>query len=96
MTNKKPTITSLKRDLAASEQRIVELEKKVASTETSKSYYDKRSTEAEAEVESIHSLLDVLPGALARKTVNDPEQAWNVTTHKLMTRFSAFLANRSN
>lgn len=95
-TPKKPTLTSLKKSLAEEQAKNEKLTKDLASEKSSKDYYSKSKDEANKEVESIHSLLDVLPGALARKTVADPEQAWNVTTHNLMTRFAAYLANGRN
>ncbi len=92
-TGAKPTLTSLKKALAEEQAHNEKLQKDLASEKSSKEYYNKLKDVSDKEVESIHSLLDVLPGALARKTVADPEQSWNVTTHNLITRFAAYLAN---
>lgn len=94
MATKKITVTSLKRDLAAAEEANAKLTKELASANSIKDMYSKQTSEARAEVESIHSLLDVLPNAIARKTVPDTEQSWNVVQHSLMTRLASYLALR--
>lgn len=94
MTTKKPTLTSLKRDLAAAEEANAKLAKELTSANSIKEMYAKSEAASKAEVESIHSLLDVLPNAIARKTVPNTEEHWNVVTHSLMTRLASYLALR--
>jgi hypothetical protein len=96
MTMKKPTVTSLKRDVASLTDQAAKLTKDLAQANSMKDMYSKNADEAKKELESLHSLIDVLPGALARKTVPNPEEHWNVVTHTLMTRFAAYLATRVN
>ena len=93
MATKQPTLASLKKSLAEEKAHNEKLTKDLKSSQDMRDYHSKAKDELSKEVESIHSLLDVLPGALARKTVPDPETAWNVVTHPLMTRFAAYLAN---
>lgn len=92
MATKQPSLASLKKALAEEKAHNEKLNKDVAQEKSYREMYSKSADEAKKEVESLHSLLDVLPGALARKTVPDPEQHWNVITHSLMTRFAAYLA----
>jgi hypothetical protein len=92
-TTKQPTLASLKKSLAEEKVHNEKLAKDLASANSTKEHFYKAKQEAEKEVESIHTLLDVLPGALARKTIPDPEVHWNIITHSLMTRFAAYLAN---
>lgn len=94
MASKKPTVTSLKRDLAAMEEANAKLTKELTNANSLKEMYSKNCAEAKAEVESIHSLLDVLPNAIARKTVPNTDEHWNVVTHSLMTRLASYLALR--
>ena len=94
MAIKKETLTSLRKDVKELKEQLEKTNKELESAKSNKEYYNTRATKAEAEVESIHSLLDVLPSALARKTVPDPEQTWKVIEHNLMTRFASYLALR--
>lgn len=94
MAIKKETITSLRKDVKELKEQLEKTNKEMESAKSNKEYYSKRTDKAEAEVESIHSLLDVLPNALARKTVPDPEQSWKVIEHNLVTRLASYLALR--
>jgi len=95
-TTKQPTLASLKKSLEEEKAHNEKLTKDLAQQTSYRDMYSKSADEAGKEIESIHSLLDVLPNALARKTVPDPDATWNVVTHNLMTRFAAFLALRNN
>lgn len=95
-TTKAPSMAALKKALAEEKLHNEKLTKDLAQANSYKDMYSKSNDEARKEVESIHTLLDVLPGALARKTIPDAEQSWNVVTHSLMTRFAAFLALRNS
>ena len=57
---------------------------------TKENYLTLRS-ELEKEIEQVHILLDVLPGAAPRKAGEDN---WRTPTYSLMTRLAAYLANR--
>lgn len=94
MAIKKETLTSLRKDVKELKEQLEKMQKELDSAKSNKEYYNKRAEKAEAEAESVHSLLDVLPNALARKTVPDPEQTWKVIEHNLMTRFASYLALR--
>jgi hypothetical protein len=94
MATKKITVTSLKRGLAAAEEANAKLTKQVEQEKSMKEIYSKNSAESKAEVESIHSLLDVLPNTIPRKSVPNTEEHWNVVTHSLMTRLASYLALR--
>jgi len=95
-TTKQPSLAALKKSLAEEKAHNEKLTKDLAQQTSYREMYSKSTDEARKEIESIHSLLDVLPNALARKTMPDVEQSWNVVTHNLMTRFAAFLALRNN
>lgn len=94
MAIKKETLTSLRKDVKELKEQLEKTTKELESAKSNKEYYIKRTDKAEAELESIHSLLDVLPNALARKTIPDPEQTWKVIEHSLLTRLAAYLALR--
>lgn len=95
-TTKQPSATSLKRALAISEGTISKLTKDMEQQKTYREMYSKQADEAKKELESIHSLLDVLPNALARKTVPPGKDEWQAVEHSLMTRLAAYLALRGN
>ena len=94
MVAKKETLTSLRKHIKDLQESLEKSNKELESTKSSKEYYNKRAEKAEAEVESLHSLLDVLPNAIARKTVPDPDKTWSVIEHSLMTRLASYLALR--
>lgn len=98
MTTKKPALsTQLKQarsEIASLQEQLVKETKRADQNKSYQDMYSEKSSKAEAELETIHSLLDVLPGAIGRKTCNDPEQSWNITTHNVMTRIASYLALR--
>lgn len=97
MSAKRPGVATqlknAKAELSTAQTRIAELEKKLKAAEDNKSFYEKRATTAESELEQVDALLDVLPGAAARKT--DEDESWKRRDIKTMTRLAAYLANRS-
>ena len=93
-TTKSPSLASLKKSLAEEKLHNEKLTKDVAQQTSYRDMYSKNCDEAKKEIESIHCLLDVLPNALARKTIPNSEETWNVVTHNLMTRLAAYLALR--
>lgn len=95
MATKQPSVAALKKLLAEEKAHNEKLTKDLKSANDNKDYYNRQVTVAQAEVESIHSLLDILPNAIARKTVADPERAWEVVTHNVLTRLAGYLALRS-
>lgn len=88
MATKKPTITSLKRDLAAAEEREAKLQKELESAKSLKDHYSKASTEKQQEIDAVHDLLDVLPNAIKRR--NEDKYVDN----NIMTRLASYLALR--
>lgn len=96
MATKAPTLASLKKALAEGKLHNEKLTKDLAQQTSYREMYSKSADKAKEEIESIHTLLDVLPNALARKTVPDPEQSYHIVTHSLLTRFASFLALRGN
>ncbi len=80
--------TQLKNALA----RIVELEKKLKESESSKDNWYKANQLSQNEVEQVHALLDVLPGAAGRKTSH--EDNWQQKEINAMTRLASYLAVR--
>lgn len=94
MATKQPSAASLKKTITEQQSAIEKLTKDLAQEKSYKEMYSKNEDKAKIEIESIHTLLDVLPNTLSRKTIPDPEQSWNVVQHSLLTRFAAFLAQR--
>jgi ketopantoate reductase len=95
MQKKKPAVsTQLKTALAQIEAMKADLaaltKDRDDQKKTKESYYSMRS-ELEKEVEQVHILLDILPGAAPRK---GETTGWNTPTYNLMTRLAAYLANR--
>ena len=92
-----PMITSLVKqanELQDARNKIAELEKKVKQeAEYAKSAREDR-TLAMDELEQVHLLLDVLPGAPGRTSANG-EPEWNRPKNKAMTRLAGYLAVRS-
>lgn len=97
MATKKPsTITQLKQVLERAKQLEAENEKIKKELDTAKQHkemYSKRADDHAAEIEQIHALLDVLPGAAARKT--EADHSWDQKNITAMTRLAAYLANRN-
>lgn len=78
-----------KKVIIADLRRLVEeLEKKLKSAEDSKKYYDNRATEAEAQINQIHDLLDAIPNTIPKR---DTEHYHD---RKVITRLAAWLATR--
>ena len=75
--------------LKAANVKIAELEKKLADCEKSKGWAQEARTDAERQVEEVHTFLDALPGAIDRK---HPE---NYTERSPMTRLAAWFASRN-
>ena len=95
MQKKKPAVsTQLKTALAQIEAMKADLaaltKDRDDQKKTKESYYSSRS-ELEKEIEQVHILLDILPGAAPRK---GETTGWNTPTYNLMTRLAAYLANR--
>jgi hypothetical protein len=86
---KQPAIST---QLKTATARIAELEKKLAAETSSKDGWYKRHEDAKAELEQVHVLLDVLPGAAGRKTTTD--ESWNAREINAMTRLASYLASR--
>ena len=98
MATKTPAVSTqlktAKADIKLLEDKVAKLEKDLASEKYYKEMYFKQKTELDKEIEAIHSLLDVLDGAIPRKTIPDTTQEWNVTKHDMLTRLAAYLAKR--
>lgn len=98
MATKKPsTITQLKQVLERAktlEAENAKLVKELASEKSSKDTWYKRSEDYGSEIEQIHALLDVLPGAASRTT--EGENSWDRKQISAMTRLAAYLANRGS
>lgn len=95
MQKKKPAVsTQLKTALAQIEAMKADLaaltKDRDEQKKTKESYLLLRS-ELEKEIEQVHILLDILPGAAPRK---GETTGWNTPTYNLMTRLAAYLANR--
>ncbi len=97
MQKKKPALsTQLKAAKEQIEVMKVDIEKLTKDRDdqkkTKESYLLLRS-ELEKEIEQVHILLDILPGAAPRKGETN---GWSAPTYNLMTRLAAYLANRSS
>lgn len=90
MATNKITMASLKRDVAALNAQVEKLTKELAQANSLKEMYSKNSSEYQQEIAAVHDLLDVLPGAIAKRK----EETYS--EHKLMTRLASFLAYRSS
>lgn len=85
----KPTITSLKRDVARLTEENAKLARVLAEKESNRDMWYKSAQEYQAEINAVHDLLDVLPNTIHRKKED------TYSEHKLMTRLASFLANRN-
>ena len=98
MATKTPALSTqlktAKAEIVALQEKIVKIEKEVKQQSEYKDMYFRQKSELEKEIEAVHSLLDVLDGAIPRKTIPDTTQEWNVTKHDMMTRLAAYLAKR--
>ena len=95
MQKKKPAVsTQLKTALAqieAMKADLAALTKDRDDQKKTKESYRLLRSELEKEIEQVHILLDILPGAAPRK---GETTGWNTPTYNLMTRLAAYLANR--
>lgn len=87
---------SLTRQLKAANERILilekqieEHEKKLKTAEGNRDYYSKQSSDRQAEIEGMHTLLDALPLPPPSKTTADYPRDLNIAT-----RLAAWLASR--
>ena len=98
MATKTPALSTqlktAKAEIKVLEAKVVKLEKDLKQQTEYKDMYCRQKTELEKEVEAVHSLLDVLEGAIPRKTIPDASQEWNTVKHDMMTRLAAYLAKR--
>ena len=98
MATKTPAVSTqlktAKAEIAALQEKITKLEKDVKQQSEYKDMYCRQKNELEKEIEAVHSLLDVLEGAIPRKTIPDATQEWNTVKHDVMTRLAAYLAKR--
>jgi hypothetical protein len=89
MVAKKETVTSLKRQIAELDKQVIDLVGKLKQANDMKDIYYKNSQEYQTEINAVHDLLDVLPGAIEK------EMKTGYGHHKLMTRLASFLAQRN-
>lgn len=89
MSTKKPAFSTQVKSLTV---QVADLEKKLKQETESKDRYSKAQDVAEAQIEQIHALLDVLPGAAGRKTEN--EESYYRKDINVMTRLASYLAAR--
>lgn len=98
MATKTPALSTqlktAKAEIVALQEKVIKLEKDVKQQSEVKDMYYRQKQELEKEIEAVHSLLDVLEGAIPRKTVPDASQEWNTVKHDMMTRLAAYLAKR--
>jgi DNA repair exonuclease SbcCD ATPase subunit len=98
MATKTPAVSTqlktAKAEIAALQEKITKLEKDVKQQSECKDMYYRQKNDLEKEIEAVHSLLDVLDGAIPRKTIPDVTQEWNTVKHDMMTRLAAYLAKR--
>ena len=98
MATKTPALSTqlktAKAEIKVLEDKVSKLEKDVKQQSEVKDMYYRQKQELEKEIEAVHSLLDVLEGAIPRKTVPDASQEWNTVKHDMMTRLAAYLAKR--
>lgn len=89
MSNRKPAAST---QIKALQTQVADLEKKLKQSEEMKLHYSKKSEESEAQIEQVHALLDVLPGAAGRKT--EHEESYYRKDINIMTRLASYLAAR--
>lgn len=98
MATKTPALSTqlktAKAEIVALQEKVTKLEKDVKQQSDYKDMYYRQKSELEKEIEAVHSLLDVLDGAIPRKTIPDATQEWNTVKHDMMTRLAAYLAKR--
>lgn len=96
MQKKKPAVSTqlkaAKEQIEAMKAEIEKLTKDRDEQKKMKEAYLSSRTELEKEIQQVHILLDILPGAAPRK---GETEGWNNPTYNLMTRLAAYLANRN-
>jgi hypothetical protein len=90
--NAETTAANLRASNAALTEKLATAEKELASDKSTESYRSTQLTEAHAELEQLHSLLDVFPGCLARES--EEKESYKRTQYKAMTRLASWLAGR--
>lgn len=97
MATRKPAastqIKNLIAELATATAKIAEAEKKFEAEKKSKDTWYAKTQKLEAEIEQVHVLCDVLPGAAGRKT--DHEETYYRKDVKMMSRLASYLAHRA-
>lgn len=73
---------------------VVKLEADLKKETQMKELHYKAKLDAEAEIEQVHALLDVLPGAAGRKT--EHEDSWSRKDITAMTRLASYLVVRGS
>lgn len=98
MATKTPAVSTqlktAKAEIVALQEKVTNLVKEVKQQSEYKDMYYRQKNDLEKEIEAVHSLLDVLDGAIPRKTIPDASQEWNTVKHDMMTRLAAYLAKR--
>jgi len=98
MATKTPALSTqlktAKAEIVALQEKVTNLVKEVKQQSEYKDMYYRQKNDLEKEIEAVHSLLDVLDGAIPRKTIPDATQEWNTVKHDMMTRLAAYLAKR--
>lgn len=78
------------RQLRVLPEQLAKMQKEIASEKSSKEYYSRQNDEARKELEDVHTVLDVIPGALPRK---DPTDQYG-RTYSVTLRLTVYLANQ--
>ena len=86
-------LLALSAELTDAKASIVKLEKDLKAANDMKGSLNTQATEAKAEIEQVHLLLDVLPGAPGRKGSGADE--WSRPNNNAMTRLAGYLAART-
>lgn len=89
MSTRKPAASTVIKGLQA---QVTKLEAELKRETQAKDSFYKLKQDAEAEIEQVHALLDVLPGSAARKT--DGVNSWEQKEITAMTRLASYLALR--
>lgn len=88
------TTRSITAQLAASEAQVAELEKKLKAAEDSRKYWSDLHGVVVSELESLHAVIDLLPGAPPRKTPHS--NGYGDVEHKLAARLAAYFATKAH
>lgn len=78
--------------------KVEELEKNLASKESSLKYYREEEDVLRNEKEQLHIFLDTLPGIVARQSEGEKDEeghviSWSKKDHSVMVRLASWLAN---